>query len=33
METVLVEKKNINEVVELLKQDEVVALPRGLFLA
>ena len=24
METVLVEKKNINEVVELLKQDEVV---------
>ena len=32
METVLVEKKNINEVVELLKQDEVVAFPR-LFLA
>mgnify|MGYP000159245078 FL=1 len=27
METVLVEKKNINEVVELLKQDEVVAFP------
>ena len=33
METVLVEKKNINEVVELLKQDEVVAFLPRLFLA
>ena len=31
METVLVEKKNINEVVELLKQDEVVAFPTDTF--